>query len=122
VSLPFLALHCIASAEKSAFARLLRVCPCLPAVPKHGNLEKWAHQGVLLLNAGEAAGQLTGSRGRGGQAGWQAGRLAKANTGRAPQHELLADLEALLSVCPSVLPVCLSTSIPPRLPFAALQC
>lgn len=23
------------------------------AVPKHGNLEKWAHQGVLLLNAGE---------------------------------------------------------------------
>ena len=41
-----------------------RVCCAQPspstlppsAVPKHGNLEKWAHQGVLLLNAGVSAG------------------------------------------------------------------
>jgi hypothetical protein len=55
------AMYC---AEKSTGAHPLLACPCLPAVPKHGNLEKWAHQGVLLLNAGEAAGQLAGRRGR----------------------------------------------------------
>lgn len=51
--------HTLAQPRSSA-------CSSRYAVPPHGNLEKWAHQGVLLLNAGERR-----ERGQGSRAAWR---------------------------------------------------